>query len=258
MSHRTVNPVRHHYDNHLARVYPWMAGGIEHALAQGAQDVAPWLGRPGYAVDLGAGFGMHSIPLARAGFEVLALDSSAQLLAELRAQADGLPLEAVEADLLRFTDHLRRPADLILCMGDTLPHLRSMRQVRRLLHDVARSLRPGGLFAATFRDYRHLPQGDQRFIPVRSSPDRILTCCLEAGPTRVLVHDMLHERTGAAWSMKVGSYAKLRLSADSVTGAAEAAGLRCRVEPGPRGMLRILAQAQPQANLVGSNDEPRT
>ena len=55
-----------HYENLLAPIYLWMAGGLDAALAAGAADVAELAGAPGYAIDLGAGFGMHSIPLARA------------------------------------------------------------------------------------------------------------------------------------------------------------------------------------------------
>jgi len=237
-----MNSVRDHYDTHLAPIYLWMAGGIEHALSLGSSDVAAFLEQPGVAVDLGAGFGMHSIPLARAGFDVLAVDTSALLLAELRRHAAGLALTTIEAELLEFATHLHQPADLILCMGDTLPHLHSTQQVERLMQDVAKSLRPGGQFVATFRDYRELPFADRRFIPVRSDPDRILTCFLEATPTRVLVHDIIHERVPQGWSMKVSSYAKLRLSPDAVIQAARDAGMRCRAEPGPRGMLKVVAE----------------
>lgn len=242
-----MNTVRDHYDQHLARIYTWMAGGVDQALAMGTDDVAPFLDRPGHAVDLGAGFGMHSIPLARAGFEVLALDTSAQLLGELRARSAGLSVDVVECDLRQFRGCLRRPADLILCMGDTLAHLDSLLQVRRLMHDVARSLAPEGRFVATFRDYRQLRVGAPRFIPVRSDPERILTCVLEARRARVRVHDILHERAGDGWSMQVGSYAKLRLSPDHVIEAAQTAGMRCHAEPGPRGMLKVVAHATPRA-----------
>jgi SAM-dependent methyltransferase len=238
-----MNAVVSHYETHLAPIYVWMAGGIEHALSQGSSDVSPFLERTGVAVDLGAGFGMHSIPLARAGFEVLAVDSSQLLLAELRKHSVGLDVTAVEADLLVFTAYLRQPADLILCMGDTLTHLPSTNQVEQLVRAVAGSLRPGGRFVATFRDYRDLPLGDRRFIPVRSDPERILTCFLEANPERVRVHDIIHERVQGAWSMKVSSYEKLRLSPDTVVRAAEGVGMRCHIEPGPRGMVKFLAEA---------------
>ena len=238
-----MNSVVGHYDTHLAPIYVWMAGGIEHALSLGRSDLAPFLDRPGVAVDLGAGFGMHSIPLARAGFQVLAVDASRLLLAELRRHSVGLNLMAIEADLLEVAAGLCKSADLILCMGDTLTHLQSTSQVEHLVRVVAESLRPGGRFVATFRDYREVPVGDRRFIPVRSDSERILTCFLEAMPEQVRVHDIIHERVQDVWSMKVGSYEKLRLSPDTVWRAAEAAGMRCRIEPGPRGMVKVLAEA---------------
>jgi len=78
-----------HYEKLLAPVYSWMAGGMESAITRGQDELAEigLLNRGArYAVDLGAGFGMHSIPLARAGCRVLAVDSSAILLNELKAR----------------------------------------------------------------------------------------------------------------------------------------------------------------------------
>src|SRR5580698_2271031 len=103
-----------HYETHLSPIYSWMAGGIEHALSLGAAEVSEFLVAPGYAVDLGAGFGMHSIPLARSGFQVLAIDSSAYLLEELREHSADLPVRTAQADLRDFARYLSAPADLIL------------------------------------------------------------------------------------------------------------------------------------------------
>ncbi|HUL19730.1 MAG TPA: class I SAM-dependent methyltransferase [Steroidobacteraceae bacterium] len=236
-----MTSVLKHYESHLAPIYLWMAGGLEHALSLGAADVAEFLDTRGYAVDLGAGFGMHCVPLARAGFRVLAIDTSCYLLEQLRGHCAGLDVTAVEADLRDFATHLSGPADLILCMGDTLTHLQSSEEVGRLFRAIASSLRPGGRFVATFRDYRELPLGDKRFIPVRSDSQRIHTCFLEQKPEHVLVHDIVHENGPDGWSMRVSSYEKLRLSPEHVRAAAEAAGLRCRCMPGPRGMLMIQA-----------------
>jgi SAM-dependent methyltransferase len=230
-----------HYETLLAPIYSWMAGGIEHALVLGAADVSEFLETPGYAVDLGAGFGMHSIPLARAGFQVLAIDTSAYLLEELRKYSVDLPVRTARASLRDFAQHLSAQADLILCMGDTLTHLQSMHEIEQLLCSVAASLRPGGRFVATFRDYRQLPVAEQRFIPVRSDSERIHTCFLEELPEHVVVHDIIHERGPEGWSTKVSSYEKLRVSAIALGRAAEAAGLRCRTATGPRGMLLFQA-----------------
>jgi len=239
-----VNSVTRHYEAHLAPIYVWMAGGMEHALTLGRSDIARFLDRPGVAVDLGAGFGMHAIPLARAGHRVVAVDTSQLLLAELRRHSVGLNVTTIEADLLDFAAYLDQPADLILCMGDTLTHLQSTSEIRRLMRSVARSLRPGGRFVATFRDYRDLPIDDRRFIAVRSDSERIQTCFLEAKPKRVRVHDIIHERGPDGWAMKISSYEKLRLAPNVVLRAAEQVGMRCCIEPGPRGMVMLLAEVQ--------------
>jgi SAM-dependent methyltransferase len=238
-----MNSAVSHYETHLAPIYLWMAGGIEHALSLGRSDLSAFLERPGVAVDLGAGFGMHSFPLARARFEVLAVHASQRLLAELRRHGVGLPVTAIDADLLDLAAYLRQPVDLVLCMGDTLTPLQSTSQVERLMRNVARSLRRGGQFVATFRDYRDLPLGDRRFVLVFSNSQRILTCLLEAMPARIRVHDIIHQRVQDGWSMKVSSYEKLRLAPDTMVRAATGAGMRCRGEPGPRGMVKIVAES---------------
>lgn len=237
-----MSTVREHYEGLLAPIYLWMAGGLDAALAAGTADVESLLPGAGLAVDLGAGFGMHAIPLARAGYDVLAIDSSAQLLDVLRAHSAELPLRAVEADLLDFTRYLASEAELIVCLGDTLTHLSELSQVERLFRDAARSLRRGGRFVLTFRDYGHPPTGDARFIPVRSDADRIHTCFLEALPEHMLVHDIVHERDGAAWRMKVGSYRKLRLLPASIESMLRRVGLEPATGPGPRGMVRVVAR----------------
>ena len=66
------------------------------------------LGDSGRILELGAGSGRITIPLARAGYEVVAIDSSKPMLAKLRARVDALPssvarrITIVEADLRSF------------------------------------------------------------------------------------------------------------------------------------------------------------
>lgn len=232
-----------HYETLLARVYLWMAGGLDAALKNGTADLEGVSRGTGFAIDLGAGFGMHAIPLAKAGRQVLAIDSSQYLLEQLRSHAEGLPIETAVGDLTRFKDHLpsQRRADLILCMGDTLTHLDSVDAVASLATDVASVLAPGGRFVATFRDYTKLPEGPARFIPVRSDATRVHTCFLEAAGDKVVVHDIVHEQASAGWSMQVSSYAKLRLDPEQARRIFTRAGLQPSVAPGPRGMLRLIA-----------------
>ncbi len=241
-----MSTVLDHYASHLAPIYLWMAGGFDHAVALGKSDLEA-LGiqvtANMVALDLGAGFGMHAIPLARQGCEVTAVDSSAVLLDELRARGVGLPIHAIEGDLVRAAAYVNAAPQIALCMGDTLTHIQTQGDVATLFEEVSRVLAPGGLFAMTFRDYTSPAIGDKRFIPVRSDENRIHTCFLEAEPTHMVVHDIVHERVGAAWHMKVSSYRKLRLAPEWAVSALRNVGLNPTLGPGPRGMVQITARA---------------
>ncbi len=240
-----MSSVASHYETLLAPVYLWMVGGIDNALALGASDLAGFARGGGLAVDLGAGFGMHAIPLARAGYRVLAIDSSSYLIEQLRSFSRGLNVEAVVSDLMQFPEYLppNQKADLVLCMGDTLTHLPDETAVAELGQRVAVSLASGGRFVATFRDYTTLPTGRERFIPVRSDESRIHTCFLEDQSDHVLVHDIIYEKHEGRWSMRVSNYSKLKLWPVAVCRIFQSVGLVTSVGPGPRGMLRLIADA---------------
>lgn len=236
-----------HYKKHLAPVYLWMAGGFDAAVSLGESEIhaiCSNLSNGLTAVDLGAGFGMHAIPLARRGHHVVAIDSSPKLLGVLLEHVETLPIQIVEDDLLAFQKHLNMKAHLILCMGDTLTHLPEPQSIERLFSLVAESLHPDGTFVTTFRDYTSPLVGDGRFIPVRSDDDRILTCFLEYSLDYVTVHDVLHERNGPTWQLRVSSYRKLRLSPEWVSTTLQARGFTVHFEPGLAGMVRLVAKRQ--------------
>lgn len=241
-----MDSVRSHYASLLAPVYSWMAGGAEAACARGDAELDSLRLTPrgsAIAVDLGAGFGMHSIPLARRGFSVVAVDSSAELLRELRGYAGALPVRTVEADLLDFPDQGAAPPQAILCMGDTLAHLPGKEAIERLFAKVAAALAPDGIFVLTFRDYSTPLTRESRFIPVRSDADRVFTCFLEYGSEHVDVYDLLHERRGAQWTQRVSSYRKVRLTPEWVSEALREAGFQVTRETGLSGMVRLVARA---------------
>ncbi len=237
--------VIHHYASHLGPVYTWMAGGLAAAVEQGAAELDtlnldPSKGR--IAVDLGAGFGMHAIPLARRGYQVLAIDSCANLINELESQKGELPIQIVEDDLLAFRHHIQEPAQIILCMGDTITHLENKESVLHLVSEVATSLKTNGHFVVTFRDYSIALTSNQRFIPVRNDENKILTCFLEYADMHITVHDLLHEREAMNWKLRVSNYRKLRLSPEWLASTIESFGFLVRRELGLSGMVRLVAQ----------------
>ena len=234
-----------HYRDHLAPVYVWMAGGVDAAMQAGDAEIVS-LGLPRVdgecILDLGAGFGMHAIPLARRGARVTAIDSSAELIRTLGELGQGLAIDAVVDDLSAFAGHLAEAPAAILCMGDTITHLPSMQAVDELVACASIALREDGLFITSFRDYSIALTGDERFIFVRGDETRILSCFLEYEPEFVRVHDLVHVRTPEGWRSKVSHYPKLRLAPERLIASLESHRFKVRREPGVRGMVRLIAQ----------------
>ena len=198
--------VQQHYRELLAPIYGWMIGEFDDALEAARQDLRAaglQAGAGRAAVDLGAGLGAHALALAESGFSVTAIDTSVELLDQLREHTDDR-ITCVDGDLVRWREY-RDSADAILCMGDTLTHLESKPMVVELFNNVAQGLAPGGVFMATFRDYSTAIRG--------------------------------------GWTRRISTYSKLRLGPGWVRATLESAGLTAMVEPGAKGMVRVIACA---------------
>jgi SAM-dependent methyltransferase len=238
-----------HYERLLAEHYSWMFGVSRSFKAAEQRELLTRLNVTGgdLAVDLGAGPGFQSTALADMGFKrVLAIDTSAKLLEELQSHRGARPVEAIQDDMMHISQHVAPGmAGVVVCMGDTLPHLPAREQVPRLFSEVFRALRPNGQFVLSFRDLSVELGGVDRFIPVRTSADKIMTCFLEYGPDTVIVHDLIHVRDGDSWKLLKSSYPKLRLSVDEVRRNLEDVGLKVYAQETVRGMSVLAAQRLP-------------
>ncbi len=233
-----------HYDQLLGPVYTWMAGGWDAAVARN-RALLDSLGLPswprGTVIDLGCGSGFQTLPLAEAGFDVVAIDLNETLLAELREHAAGRPIQIVRDDLLNFAAHLPGEAALIVCMGDTLTHLSSIDTVSTLVRTAAHRLQRGGRLVLGFRDLvSHELTGTARFIPVRSETDQIFTCFLDYRTDHVEVNDLLHRREGDQWRFSASAYRKLRLSAARVSALLTEAGFVIELAATEQGLVRLV------------------
>lgn len=237
--------VTDHYEKLLASHYSWLFGGIEAKIEENrkffeAQNIKPM--RSGVAVDLGCGSGFQSIPLAQLGFHVLAVDLSPTLLAELAAHTGNGQVETIHGDVLQVLRYLRGPAELCVCMGDTLTHLDSRATVATLFQHVSESLEPGGKFVLTFRDLSVELTDLDRFLLLRSEPTKIFTCYLEYEPEHVKVHDFIYERIDNHWRLNKSFYRKCRVPFTWSKEALVAAGFELLLTTLDRGLITIIAR----------------
>ncbi len=240
--------VKAHYESHLAKHYSWIFGGFEKMAADNmsffeSNGITPRAN--GVALDLGAGSGFQSVPLAKLGFHVTAVDFSAALISELRENGKGLPIDIIEGDMLDFDSFGAIAPELVVCMGDTLTHLESAERAGDLIRGAFRILLPGGRIALSLRDYTNELKGEDRFIPVRSDGERIFICFLEYCNDRVIVYDIVYERKESGWEQKVSSYPKIVLPPSAVEGMLVSAGFRIVNSSVERGMVSLIA-ARPE------------
>jgi SAM-dependent methyltransferase len=254
-----MSTVTDHYERLLAQHYTWMFGtSFDETVAEQKSLLAPTL-RPlipthasALAVDLGSGPGFQSIALAQLGFSpVIAIDTSAALLSELRTHAVRLPIQTHHADLRSLAQLVPAArAAAIVCMGDTITHLPAHSDVAALFASIHAALTPGGIFILTWRDLTPELHGTDRFLPVRSDDTTVMTCFLEyTAPETVLVHDLIYTRDVATpdspWSLNKSSYPKLRLSPAWLAKQLTAAGLTIESQ-GPAGRLQHITARKPQ------------
>jgi len=239
-----------HYEQLLAEHYVWMFGvpfeqkaAEQKALVERfASSLPPGL-RRGSAIDLGCGPGFQTIALAQLGFApVIAIDTSKQLLAELRTRIGSYAIETREADLASPDSIGATPvASVIVCMGDTLTHLPTRAAVQDLFRLVFSRLTPGGLFVLTYRDLTGELYGTDRFLPVQADDSRIMTCFLEyKNEDFVVVNDLVYVREESGWKLNKSSYEKLRLSTNWISDRLCDAGFEIEREE-PAGRLHMVA-----------------
>ncbi len=208
-------PVSEHYDKVLSDVYSWMLGGFENAIQRNTEFFQNHGFAPkgsGIAIDLGAGCGFQSIPLAQAGYSVTAIDLDSKLLNELRKNRGDLKIDIVQDDLVNFDKVIQNDPELIVCMTDTILHLESKNKVEFIFSKVEKNLESGGKFVLTFRDLTYELKELDRILPVKSDENIIMTCFLEYEPETVKVHDIVYKKGIGRWELFKSYYRKLRLT----------------------------------------------
>lgn len=237
--------VKEHYDNHLGNFHTWYTGDFEINTNSFKafcleNNINPANSK--YAIDLGAGNGFQTIALANLGFKVKAIDFNSQLIAELKSKIGNLSIEVFNDDIKLVSKYAQPQPELIICCGDTLPHLDSFAEIQQLLKDCSKILTPNGKLILTFRDYTTELEDTNRFIPVKSDSQRILTCFIEYFPQKLRVTDFLLEFENGKWIQKASSYYKTRINREMVIEFLKNSGFRLSLDSIANGIITIIGQ----------------
>ncbi|PJZ68315.1 methyltransferase [Leptospira perolatii] len=208
---------KQHYENFLSEKYAWMLGDLPEKEKEELELFESWGFSPqknGYAWDLGSGNGVQSLPLAKLGFKVLAIDFSENLLNELKSRSKTDQIQTKVADIRDPTLYTGESPELLICMGDTLTHLESQMEVGDLLSTWASFLMDGAKLVLGYRDLSSGKDGDKIGFVVRSEREKIFSCLLTFATGIVEVTDIFHEWNGGSWNYQMSTYHKIVLPLD--------------------------------------------
>lgn len=217
-----MTSVEEHYGQLLAQVYTWMGGGLtqkveDHRRFFQEAGLAPQ--GSGRALDLGCGSGFQTLALAALGYNVVGVDTSEALLAELRDNSTADRVKVVKGDMRDSGEYESfGPFEVAVCMGDSLIHLQSYDEVASCMAALRRCIEPGGRLIVSFRDLTMELKGVERAVPVRLDEDRLMFAFLEYEPQHLVIHDIVFDRVGGKWEMRKSAYKKLRLAPSEFSG----------------------------------------
>ena len=143
-----VSDMAHQYKNWLETREPPLFGTHPDAKLLA---VAASLGEPSQVpvLDVGAGTGRNTIPLAKAGYPVDAIELTPEFAEQIKstAQESDLPVRVFSGDILEPRQVRLRPShySLVVLAEVVASHFKDVEQLRILLAKMSDTLRPGGL-----------------------------------------------------------------------------------------------------------------
>jgi ubiquinone/menaquinone biosynthesis C-methylase UbiE len=126
-------------------------------------------------LDAATGTGMHAIALVQQGYEAAGADISHGMVEQARMNAKSAGVQ-VRFEIAAFGElvHTFGAAgfDAVLCLGNSLPHLLSRRDLDKALGDFAACLKPGGMLLIQNRNFDAVIANHTRWMEPQSHSEK--------------------------------------------------------------------------------------
>lgn len=115
-------------------------------------------------LDVATGTGFHSVQLAKAGFHVVSLDGSMNMLSRAfdNGRRHGHILRTVHADWRWLNREIHGKFDAVICLGNSFTHLFSEHDRRKAVAELYAALKHDGLLIPDQRNYDAILDGGFR------------------------------------------------------------------------------------------------
>jgi glycine/sarcosine N-methyltransferase len=121
------------------------------------------------ALDAGCGTGFHALLLSQSGVDITAIDISDEMLRTLKRHAREMNQE-IKTRNCRFTDlrkELDTTFDAVFCMGNSLAHILTQKELRKCIDNFHEILNPNGILVLQLLNYDRILKMKERIISVK-------------------------------------------------------------------------------------------
>lgn len=139
----------------LAAYYDLIYPDWEETMRRQGEALSLLLHPESRVLDVAAGIGTQTLPLAASGFDVVARDLSEGAIARLLLEASqrGLQVDADAADMRRVGRSVEGRFDAVVALDNALPHLLTDEAILEALVGFRALLKPDGFLLLSVRDY---------------------------------------------------------------------------------------------------------
>ena len=120
------------------------------------------------AVDVACGTGGHVTVMSQMGIRAVGADISAGMLDKARTFANqvGGQVQWINCPMQELSQHIKEKFDIVLCLGNSLPHILTQDDLDRNLSGFAEVLRPGGVLLIQLLNYHQVLKEKKRIVAV--------------------------------------------------------------------------------------------
>ena len=120
------------------------------------------------AIDVACGTGGHVIAMSQMGIRAVGVDISESMLDKARASAKekGVKAQWIHCPMQELSQHIKEQFDIVLCLGNSLPHLLTKEDLSKTLSAFAQVLRPGGVLLVQLLNYHKILKDKNRLVAV--------------------------------------------------------------------------------------------
>ncbi len=126
------------------------------------------------AIDVACGTGRHAIIMSQMGIRAVGADMSAGMLDKARTFANqiGVQVQWIGCPMQELSQHVNEKFDIVLCLGNSLPHILNQDDLDRTISGFAKLLQPGGVLLIQLLNYHQILKQKKRIVAVTKNENR--------------------------------------------------------------------------------------